>query len=87
MNKIIQVLLFVTLLLTVNGSITNAGPYEDALAAYQRGDYATAQRLLRPLAEQGNGRAQFSLGAMYDRGQGVAQDYKEAAKWYRLAAE
>ena len=24
---------------------------------------------------------------MYDEGQGVAQDYKEAAKWYRLAAE
>ena len=33
------------------------------------------------------GRAQFLLGLMYDRGRGVPQDYKEAAKWYRKAAE
>ena len=32
----------------------NAGPFEDALAAAQRGDYVTALRLLRPLAEQGH---------------------------------
>ena len=24
---------------------------------------------------------------MYDKGEGVPQDYKEATKWYRLAAE
>jgi hypothetical protein len=30
-----------------------AGPLEDAMAAYERGDYATAVRLWRPLAEQG----------------------------------
>ena len=31
-----------------------AGPFEDATAAYGNGDYATALRLIRPLAEQGN---------------------------------
>jgi hypothetical protein len=31
-----------------------AGPYEDAVAAFGRGDYATALRLIRPLADQGN---------------------------------
>jgi hypothetical protein len=30
-----------------------AGPFEEGLAAYERGDYATALRLWRPLAEQG----------------------------------
>jgi TPR repeat protein len=35
------------------------------------------------LAEQGNASAQFSLGAAYDNGLGVVQDYKEAVKWYR----
>ena len=58
-----------------------------ALAAYQRGDYATALREWRPLAEQGNPEAQFNLGAMYERGQGVTQDDTEAARWYRKAAE
>jgi hypothetical protein len=35
-----------------------AGPFEDGVAAYQRGDYATALQLLRPLAERGNAEAQ-----------------------------
>lgn len=39
-----------------------------------------------PVAEQGNAWAQSILGAMYDSGQGVAQDYKEAMRLYRLAA-
>ena len=40
----------------------NAGPFEDGRAAYQRGDYATAFKLWRPLAEQGDSEAQFALG-------------------------
>ena len=31
--------------------------------------------------------AQHNLAGMYFSGQGVSQDYKEAAKWYRKAAE
>ena len=31
--------------------------------------------------------AQFFLGHMYDHGEGVPQDYAEAVKWYRLAAD
>jgi TPR repeat protein len=64
-----------------------AGPYEDGLAAVERGDYATALQLWRPLAEQGVADAQYKLGVMYDTGQGVPQDYAEAVKWYRMAAE
>ena len=57
------------------------------MAAYQRGDYATAIRELRLLSKQGNAKAQFSLGAMYDKGLGVPQDYAEAVGWWRKAAE
>jgi len=64
-----------------------AGPIEEAGAAYQRCDYKTALRLLRPLAEQGNAAAQNNLGVMYANGYGVQQDYFEAALWYRRAAE
>ena len=42
---------------------------------------------LRTDAEQGNAAAQFTLGVKYRTGQGVPQDNKTAAKWYRLAAE
>ena len=64
-----------------------AGPYEDADAAYFKGDYTTALRLYRPLAEQGNADAQYSLGIMYAKGQGVPQNYAEAVTWYRKAAD
>jgi TPR repeat protein len=64
-----------------------AGPLEDGVAAFQHGDYATAMGLLRPLAEQGNDRAQVNLGWMYENGRGVPQDHAQAAFWYRKAAE
>lgn len=64
-----------------------AGPLEEAWAAYQQGDYATALQLWRPRAELGVALAQNNLGLMYYNGQGVPRDYGEAAKWYRLAAE
>lgn len=41
---------------------------------------------MRPLAEQGNAEAQNGMGALYYHGYGVTQDFKEAIKWYRLAA-
>ena len=60
--------------------------FEAGEEAYDRGDYATALKEFRPLAERGDARAQFRLGVMYTMGQGVPQDDKEAARWYRLAA-
>ena len=38
-------------------------------------------------ADGGNPKAQFNLGVAYYTGQGVPQDYTEAVKWYRKAAE
>ncbi len=61
--------------------------FGEGIAAYERGDYATALKEFRPLAEQGDADAQFSVGIMYESGKGVPQDYAEAAKWYRKAAE
>ena len=39
------------------------------------------------LAEGGDKIDQFNLGIMYENGEGVPQDYKEAVKWYTKAAE
>ena len=61
--------------------------FDKGLDAYESGDFATALREFRPLAEQGGARAQFYLGVMFDKGEGVPQDYKTALKWYTLAAE
>jgi len=37
--------------------------------------------------EQGDAEAQYNLGVMYYSGEGVPEDYTEAAKWFRKAAE
>ena len=36
----------------------------------------------RLAAEQGHAAAQFSLGNMYDEGEGVPEDAAEAVRWY-----
>lgn len=61
--------------------------YDRAATAHRHGDYQTAVKLWRPLAEKGVVNAQFNLGQMYRHGDGVAKDYNEALKWYRKAAE
>ena len=63
-----------------------AGPWEDGMAAYNRGDYLPAIRLFRPLAEQGNPKAQSVLGVMYRRGEGVVRSPVRAFLWLSRAA-
>jgi len=82
----LTICLTLTVLLGSTGTSWSAD-YEKGVAAYYNGDYATALREFRPLAEQGDAPAQFNLGGMYRNGEGVPQDYKEAVKWYQLAAE
>jgi TPR repeat protein len=84
MKPIRLLLVFGMMLLATN--FAQADQLGDALKAAQRGDFAVAATLWLPLARQGNVRAQYDMGVMYQRGEGVAQDYKEAAKWYALAA-
>jgi TPR repeat protein len=60
---------------------------QEGIAAYDREDYLGALRLLRPLAERGQARAELYLGLMYLDGLGVAADAGTAVKWFRAAAE
>src|SRR5437868_3778824 len=61
--------------------------YQKGLQAYNAGDYAGALKEWRPLAEQGDASAQNNLGVMYENGQGLQKDYRQAHIWYRQAAE
>ena len=80
-----RILAGVVLSLMLTGGAA-AGPLEDGLAAHERGDYATALRLFRPLGEQGNASAQYNLGVMYALGQGVPRDNVQAYMWFDLSA-
>jgi TPR repeat protein len=63
-----------------------AGPWEDGMVAYNRGDYLPAIRLFHPLAEQGNPKAQTQIGTMYRKGEGTASSLTRAFMWFSVAA-
>lgn len=60
--------------------------FQDAVDAYNSGNYIYAFDEFRELALGGNAAAQYRLGLMYAKGQGVTQDYSQAALWYIKAA-
>lgn len=61
--------------------------YLDGRRAYIRKDYETAIAEWRPLAAEGDMRAQGMLGWLYKKGYGVPENIGEAVKWFKLAAE
>ena len=66
---------------------TTRADFNAGFAAYDLGDFETAAADLKALAERGDTFAQVTLGAMYERGEGVPQDFQVAFKWHLLAAE
>jgi TPR repeat protein len=71
----------------LGASAAFAGPWEDGMAAYNRGDYVPAMRVFRTLAEQGNAKAQNVLGVMFRKGQGVPKSPARAHMWFSFAAK
>ena len=87
MKSFLMTLITACLLTAAPITITYAQNFDKADKAYEAGDYTTAAKEFRLLAEQGDAGAQNILGLMYDQGEGVTQDYVEAVRWHRLAAE
>jgi len=82
-------LLFVILLLGGAGSVlADMGAGMGAgIAAYKRADYAAARAAWGPLAFNGDAQAQYYLGHLYAKGEGVDRDPVQALYWFRTAAE
>jgi TPR repeat protein len=60
--------------------------YEQALRLAKEGKTVNAAGLFKEAAERGNRRAQYQLGLLYARGDGVTQDFKKAKMWLHKAA-
>jgi len=86
MNIFTKFLSAAVIFFLISGISASAGVTEGAVA-YQRKDYAVAYKEFLSAAEQGSARAQNYLAIMYDEGQGVAQDHKQAGYWLQKAAE
>jgi uncharacterized protein len=58
----------------------------NAYEAYRAGKFEAAYELLLADARSGEAEAQYLIGLMYARGEGVQQDFYQAGKMYRSAA-
>lgn len=61
--------------------------FEQGVALYDEENFAAAAAAFAKAAEKGYVDAQFNLGLMTLKGEGVEQDYPEAMRLFRLAAE
>jgi TPR repeat protein len=86
MRKHAALILVISLLCLPSANPVFGEQFEDAQESMRQGDYATAYRLLKPLADQGNVNAQHEIGILYKFGWGVPGDWAEAIKWFRRSA-
>jgi len=86
MGKLITTFCLITAVLLGNPEVSASADFQKGLNAAQNGDFETALREWKPLAERGGVVAQYNLGQLYRHGAGVTQDNGIAAKWWKLAA-
>ena len=86
MKKLTAILCLTIAVLLGSAGMSWSADLQKGLDAANRGDFATALREWRPLAEQGDASAQNNLGFMYVYGKGVLQDYVRAHMWFNIAA-
>jgi len=82
MKKLAVIVILLFLAVTITYAVFNEG-----LEAAKVGDYGTCLKKWLPLAERGDSKAQFYLYLMYEKGKGMYQNYAEAVRWYRKAAD
>ena len=78
--------LIVILLLPLS-LIINAATLDEGVSALNAGNHQKSLKILLPLANKGNAKAQYHVANMYVEGQGVATNILTALKWYKMAAK
>lgn len=80
--------LLLSLTLAMSGWTAQAGPYNDAVAAFHRGDIAQAVESFFDLAVNNDDPdAQYVLASLFEGGEVVEQDMAQSLHWYREAAK
>ncbi|TXH34770.1 MAG: sel1 repeat family protein [Rhodospirillaceae bacterium] len=72
---------------TAKADDASAADVKSGWDAFEKGDYKGALAVWEPQAKKGDANLQLLVGSMYDYGQGVTKDKKEALKWYLMAAQ
>jgi len=53
---------------------------------YNKGAFSKAFQMWQRLANEGSANAEYNLGILYSRGEGVIQDHQKAFEWFHRAA-
>ncbi len=81
----------VTLLWLIAGAalpaVSQADPYDEAMAALAEGEFRSAYRDFKRLARKDHTESQYQLGMLYLFGKGVTQDVEQGMEWLKRAAE
>ncbi|MGJ8580747.1 MAG: tetratricopeptide repeat protein [Psychromonas sp.] len=86
--KIFSPLVILSLTLPLlSGQATAQIRFSEGYEAAHSGNYEKAVKIWLPLAEKGDAPAQYTIGWMYESGQGVKQDLKKAVYWYKKSAQ
>ncbi len=64
MTRLTEILCLTIAMLLGSAGVSWGADFQKVLDAAQRADFATALRMLKPLAEQGGANAQTNLGVM-----------------------
>ncbi len=67
--------------------LTQNEVFDEAVRHYNAKNFKASFTLFKKLAEQGDAAAQYNLGVMYNNGEGVTRDTKQAVYWWTKAAE
>ena len=88
-NRILLLLLFNTVCITSFAqALEDANVlFEEGCKFYDQKDTVNAFKSFQKASELGDSQAQTSLAIMYEKGEGVPQDYSQALYWYKKAAE
>lgn len=86
MLQLVRLCVCAAALIVAFAADSRAQDLEAGIRAYSLGDYATALKEWRPLAEKGDPRAQHRMGLLYAQGLGVPKDPEKATDWFRKAA-
>jgi TPR repeat protein len=79
--------LFLAVVLLAGSSTVAVSGFDEGVANYQAGNYEGAFKEWSVSAEQGDTDAQYNLGCLFLRGEGVQHDPVRAREWFRKAAD
>lgn len=86
--KIFSPLVILTVALPLlSGQVAAQVRFSEGYEAAHSGNYKKAVKIWLPLAKKGDAPAQYTIGWMYESGQGVKEDLKKAVYWYKKSAQ